>query len=239
MSNSRPVFTLSTRKLDRDNDRVDVDSLQLEEFLRNNVMLWSHNRDQILGVWEDVRIEDGKLLATPRFASTAMAQEAKTLVEEGIVKAVSIGFRPDPEGTTQNEFGGNDYRNAQVLEASLVAIGANPEALRVKSANTNNAPLAIMRKDFSIMAVKRKTQKNEEPELEKQDDEEEKEATLEDVLAALQSLADRVSALEAAANEDVEAEDDSDSEEKEDEDEEDKDSDEEEKAFALLASILK
>lgn len=228
MDNETPTFCLATNSLDRDKDRLDVSSLDLDFFLANPIMLAGHNRDKPIGTWENIRIEDGKLLAEPNFANTPLGQEYKQLVADRVIRTASVGFSPAPDSSPENEAGGRDFSNAELLEVSLVTVPANREALRVK-----DAPVTTMRKDFSLMAIKTKSN---EPELEKQESEE-KEAALEDVLAALQALADRVSALEAAANEDVEAEDDSDSEEKEEG--EDKELDEEEKAFALLASILK
>jgi hypothetical protein len=64
------------------------------------------------------------------FANTERGKVAKALVEQGMLNAVSVGFR-----STQRRKEGRTMHHVQkeLLEVSLVAIPANPTALRVKS----------------------------------------------------------------------------------------------------------
>jgi len=68
-------------------------------------------------------VKDGRLLGEIRFpapGTSAAADEARALVEVGVVSAVSIGF--NGEGTS-NAWGGKDFTDARVREVSLVGAG--------------------------------------------------------------------------------------------------------------------
>jgi hypothetical protein len=74
------------------------------------------------------------------FAATERGKVAKTLVEQGMLNAVSVGFR-----STQRRKEGRTMHHVQkeLLEVSLVAIPANPTALRVKAVQPfGDLPLA-------------------------------------------------------------------------------------------------
>lgn len=71
--------------------------IDLSCFSDNPVMLADHewNTNGIVGVWEDVKIEDGKLVGTPRFSKTKpRAMELEGLEGEDILRAISIGGEP-------------------------------------------------------------------------------------------------------------------------------------------------
>lgn len=81
---------------------VDGESLvswDLARFAKNPVVLWSH-QNEILPVAqaEDVRIDDAGLLKMRlRFASreaNPMAEQVFRLIQEGVLRGVSVGFRP-------------------------------------------------------------------------------------------------------------------------------------------------
>ena len=72
-------------------------------FQKNPVMLWNHNRDDHgtvnaqlpIGIWKDLRIENGVLTGEPVFDETdEFAVRIKKKYEAGILNACSMGFMP-------------------------------------------------------------------------------------------------------------------------------------------------
>jgi len=56
-------------------------------------LLFNHNMDDIIGVVESARIDGGRGYAKVRFAKTAKADEVRGMVEDGILRNVSFGYR--------------------------------------------------------------------------------------------------------------------------------------------------
>lgn len=80
-----------------------TDGIDLSAFLKNPVMLWNHNRDNHgtvnaqlpIGIWKDLRIENGVLTGEPVFDETdEFAVRIKKKYEAGILNACSMGFVP-------------------------------------------------------------------------------------------------------------------------------------------------
>lgn len=74
--------------------RVDLAGLDTERFRANPVMLYRHDSSQVIGRWENLRIEDGKLMADAVF-DTEDEEAAKIAgkVERGFLKGCSMGIR--------------------------------------------------------------------------------------------------------------------------------------------------
>lgn len=105
---------------------------KLERYLANPVVLYSHeSRELPIGRAENVRVEDGKLLATLVLAQgTGRADEVWNLVQQGMLKGVSVGFRPHT--TRWEKRDGREILvldDNELLEISITPIPANPEAL--------------------------------------------------------------------------------------------------------------
>src|SRR5262249_36381292 len=124
------TFVCATADVDRVGDIVVVSGVDLTNFRRNPVCLDGHDPTKPIGRWENVRVIGDQLIGTLRFSRTAAGREKFKLVQEGTLSAVSIGFEPKgiPE---ENDWGGNTFASWELLECSLVAIGANPNALIV------------------------------------------------------------------------------------------------------------
>ena len=82
---------------------VVTDGIDLSAFLKNPVMLWNHNRDDHgtvnaqlpIGIWKDLRIENGVLTGEPVFdEKDEFALKIKQKYEAGILNACSMGFMP-------------------------------------------------------------------------------------------------------------------------------------------------
>jgi HK97 family phage prohead protease len=113
--------------LDRQGERVIAKGWDLNNFMGNPVMLVSHDYKKLpVGTWK-VYLKDDKLIAEPeKYAKTQDGKDVKSLVDDGILNAVSVGFIP-------LERDSRDYTvitKAELLEISWVSVPANPNALR-------------------------------------------------------------------------------------------------------------
>lgn len=128
------TFVLTTEAADRDGDVIEASAWDLTNFLKNPIALWQHDHKNPVGTWENVRVETGRIVADLKLASTNLARMTKQLIEDGVLKAVSVGFIPHEYENIEDEKGqvaGWLIKKAELLEASLVSVGANQEALLI------------------------------------------------------------------------------------------------------------
>jgi HK97 family phage prohead protease len=105
-------------------------------------LLDSHNQsslDSILGVITDAWIEGGKLFGRFQFSETAAGRSAEGMVARGEVSAISVGYRVNAWTRVGTENDVEIWRadKWELLEASLVSVPADPEAL-IRSAQTSH-----------------------------------------------------------------------------------------------------
>ena len=99
-------------------------------FGRNPVCLFNHDVNQPIGRWNGVAIQDKRVVGTmtiPPPGASARTHEICNLVNDGVISGISVGF-------IGNKFeplsgGGLKFTKWTLLDASLVAIPANPSAL--------------------------------------------------------------------------------------------------------------
>lgn len=134
-------FVLSDSSVNRYGSRVLTEGINLEAFKQNPVMLWGHNRyaangeTNIIGRWENIRVEGDQLIATAVFdEGSQLGKNVKRQVEQGFVKAVSIGFYAkkwsnDPFHLLPEQ---TDWTitEADLIEVSFVDAPANPNAVK-------------------------------------------------------------------------------------------------------------
>lgn len=134
---SREVdFIASTADMDSDGEIVEQDFVY-ERFQKNPVILFAHNSRALpIGKATNVRVEGGlagNLKLTVQFASKAanpLAENVFLLIKEKILRAMSIGFIPrDIRREMRDEKEVYILSNNELLEASIVPIPANPNAL--------------------------------------------------------------------------------------------------------------
>lgn len=127
------TFVISTGQVDRHGDTIDVNGWDLEQYRANPVVLWQHDSyPGPIGSGLNVRVEDGVLKADVRFSkSHPLGQRARDLVEEGHLRAVSVGFRIVEYRVNEDRPGymPMDILKAELWEFSTVSIPANPGAL--------------------------------------------------------------------------------------------------------------
>lgn len=105
----------------RKDDGLTIRAFDLERYNRNPVVLWAHdNRGLPIGTAEDVvQAPDGSLRMKVRLATAEANPTAELIwngIQQGIIRAVSIGFRLGEGGV------------AELLEVSLVPVGMDENA---------------------------------------------------------------------------------------------------------------
>jgi HK97 family phage major capsid protein/HK97 family phage prohead protease len=142
-------FVLSDATVDRYGDIVEPGGWDLRAFKKNPIALFGHSSGFPIGKWADVRVDGGKLKGRLEFASEGTSDridELRRLVEQGILRAVSVGFRPI-EAVPINDkepWGAQRYTKQELLETSLVSVPANPAAISLaRSLHISDDTLAV------------------------------------------------------------------------------------------------
>lgn len=206
-------FIASTDTIDSYDEVIDQASWRLDRFRSNPVILYGHQSYELpIGQATRCEIVNGQLECTIRFASAEAnprAEQVWQLVKEKTLRAVSVGFRP-----SDGKYELRDNKEVFVLygcdlrEISVVAIGANPDALAKmksaallaraeKSAEQNPGPktnVAVDSKNKSA-ANDGAPEKNMDPK-ELQDRLEKSEASLISAKAAEKAATDKLASVE-------------------------------------------
>ena len=137
MAKKKHTFVLTDESVNGYGYRVLTSGIGREQFLKNPVMLYSHEYGLLpIGTWENVREKDGQLLATAKFdEGDPFAQEVARKVDEGILKCCSIGFNilgiDESDDLKLPGQIGPTVTKSELLECSICAIGANRNAMRL------------------------------------------------------------------------------------------------------------
>ena len=135
MDNSRVVtFTASTGIVDRHGDIIYQSGWKLDNFLKNPVVLFGHNSDQLpIGHVSQVNFIDGNLTLSIDFVPREIHPFADTVYQmilRGDINAGSVGMKPLKWAWVESEERfGIDFIEQELLEFSIVTIPANPEAI--------------------------------------------------------------------------------------------------------------
>jgi HK97 family phage prohead protease len=143
-------FVMSDETPDRMDDIIMADGWELDHFKRNPIALFGHKSDFPIGKWSNLRVENkqlkGKLELAPAGTSERI-DEIRKLIEAGILKAVSVGFRPKEHSQldSKNPFSGLRFTKQELVETSLVSVPANPNALAIaKSLKISPATIDVV-----------------------------------------------------------------------------------------------
>lgn len=140
-------FIMSTDTVDRHGDIVKQD-WKLAEFKSNPIALFGHSQNFVIGTWEKVRVVRGQLIGKLKLAAAGTSDridEIRSLVEQRILKAVSVGFLPGEAKALDEDapWEGMSLSKNSLLECSLVAVPANPDALQL--AHLSKSMLTLVR----------------------------------------------------------------------------------------------
>ena len=128
-------FIMSDESVDRMGDVILAKGWDLTDFNKNPIALWGHDSQTPIGTWDNVKVEGKALTGTLTLAKQGTSAEIDTiraLVDQRILKSVSVGFVPDEmiERTDkQGNFLGYQFTEQQLHECSLVSVPANPNAV--------------------------------------------------------------------------------------------------------------
>ena len=138
-------FVASTERVDS-HDSIVRQSWRLERYASNPIVLRDHNTGRVIGKG-DFRIEGKESVIGITFAKgTVDADETWALVEQDMLRAVSVGFIPGK--VSIEEIDGRDilvYEDNELYENSVVAIPSNPEALAREYRASDEAESGIRR----------------------------------------------------------------------------------------------
>lgn len=135
LEGKRARFIITSGDIDRQGEIVDPNGWDFVEYMRNPVILDSHRYGSIADIVgravSEPRREGDRWTVDIEFADTPMGELAERLVAQGMLKAVSVGFRSLQR---RPEKGITRHVKQELLEVSLVAVPANPAALRIRAA---------------------------------------------------------------------------------------------------------
>lgn len=143
-------FVLSDATVDRYGDSIVASGWDLTSFKKNPIALFAHSHDYPIGTWTNLRVEGEKLIGKLKLAergTSARIDELISLVEQGILRAVSVGFMPKKSEPMNPDkpYAGQKYLKQELLETSLVSVPANPSALAIaKSINTSDETISLV-----------------------------------------------------------------------------------------------
>lgn len=123
------VAIASTNSVDRHGEVVDNNGWDLKAYKKSPVILWAHDHTEpAIGVskktWVEGTGKKAKLMIQPMLHDvTEKARAVKQLIEMGVIKALSVGFKP-LESADNITFDKNE-----LLEVSVVNVPANADAM--------------------------------------------------------------------------------------------------------------
>lgn len=165
-SNRTIDFIFSTSDTDRSNDVVNPSGAIIEDFMKNPVFLWSHDKTkQPIGKINNLLINgEGNLEGTvefwrnnidPAYWSEAdkMAVSVYEQYKNGFLKAVSISFIP-VDYTFNKVTGGNNYNTYKITEISAVTVPDNPNALKIGKGIDSNELVDSIKAKLILKTIK-------------------------------------------------------------------------------------
>jgi HK97 family phage prohead protease len=142
------VAVASTGTIDREGESLNPEGWDFKNYKKNGApVLWSHDpKTPPIGNAKKLWIEGvgkrAKLMTEiVLHEMTDLARDIKTLVKEGVIKTLSVGFMP-------LEQDGQEFTKQELLEISFVPVPANPEAMVIaKDLDIDKKSMDILFKD--------------------------------------------------------------------------------------------
>ena len=127
-------FIASKEVADRDNEIIKIKGIDLKNYKKNPIILWSHNRNDLpIGKATRITKSGDTLKMKVQFAdyeTNPFADQVYRLLKGGYLNATSIGFMPDYEKVEYNEKKRQRiFNKVELFELSIVNVPANQEAL--------------------------------------------------------------------------------------------------------------
>lgn len=130
-------YVASDETPDRHGDIVRAAGWDLANYRKNPIVLFSHKRDTPVGQAVRTWLEGKQLKIKLKLAeegTSPFIDTLRKLMDQGIVKAVSVGFVPTVEpryirDKENDRIIGLEFVGQELLENSIVTVPANPRAL--------------------------------------------------------------------------------------------------------------
>jgi HK97 family phage prohead protease len=172
MSGTAKGFTavITAETLDRDGEVLIPAGMNSKEFEQNPTLFWNHDYATPVGTTVDLKRRERDIVGEFVFAKRPdgysgefFPEVAASLVGQGIVRAVSVGYVPEAGGVRRatdvdkKKYGDEVqtiFSRWKLLEVSLAPLQANPEAL-ITAVKKGICSPAAARKWFGVEAPKR------------------------------------------------------------------------------------
>lgn len=116
--------------------RTDVAGIDTSDFERNPVMLYQHDTYSVIGRWENIRKEGGRLIGDAVFdEGDELALKIKGKVERGFIKGCSMAIQIKE---LKVEGGVETATRCVLREVTICAVPADPGALRLRDELNND-----------------------------------------------------------------------------------------------------
>lgn len=118
----------SKTTVDRDNEFIRPGQFLLDNFAKNPMMLFNHDKDKPVGKWVHWEQREEGLWVKGKLSrsQTPMVQYVRDLVAEGMLNSLSIGF--DEKDQEQYSSGEIELLDVELYEISIVSIPAHQDA---------------------------------------------------------------------------------------------------------------
>lgn len=121
--------------------RVLTSGIDLEQYRRNPVLLYMHERGNVIGYVKDLQVENGEVTGELVFdEASELSIRCKKQFEVGSLRMVSVGLDPKETSSAPELLLEGQTRptvtKSKLVEVSLVDIGANDDAIRMYNEGT-------------------------------------------------------------------------------------------------------
>lgn len=117
---------LGTKQVDRDNEIVNIDGLDISNFLRNPVLLWNHDWSEVRGKVLSVNKDANGLYVKAEMQRLTGKEADFENVLHGNVKSFSIGFIPYEYEYLEDAL---EITESELIELSIAPVQSNRSAL--------------------------------------------------------------------------------------------------------------
>jgi HK97 family phage prohead protease len=119
--------------VDRGGDIIPKSAWQLDNFKKNAIILWNHDKSRPIGKAQVIEAKEEGLYIKARISSSADAEISKIrdLIKEGVLNAFSVGF--DLIDAESIDKGITEIKAAELFEVSIVSLPMNQDSLFVVS----------------------------------------------------------------------------------------------------------
>lgn len=132
---------ISNDSLNSYGSRVLTEGMNVEQYQRNPVLLYMHERGNVIGFVKDLKVEDGEVTGELVFdEATELSKRCKKQYEFGSLRMVSVGIDILELSDAHEHLVQGQTRptvtKSKLFEVSLVDIGSNDDAIVLKKNGT-------------------------------------------------------------------------------------------------------